>query len=90
MPRYLVETDAPAATELDAAVHLAGHRFPEIDVQRTYITHDTSGPQAWWVCRAPSESHLGRWAAAAGLRIASRWRVDGPSPAGAVIPTTKE
>jgi hypothetical protein len=64
MPRYLVETDLVDATQLDGAEGLAERRFPELSVERRYSTHDGTGVRVIWVCRAPSEAHVDRWAAA--------------------------
>ena len=69
MPRYLLKTDAIATAQIDAAVRLATQRFPEVAVED--ISTDDDGARTIWVCRAPSKTHVGRWAEAAHLAAAS-------------------
>jgi hypothetical protein len=75
MPRYLLETDLVAGGHVEGAEGLTVRRFPEIAVERRYSTQDRTGARAIWVCRAPSEAHIGRWAAALHLSVASVRRV---------------
>jgi hypothetical protein len=74
-----METDITAAstveTELAGAERLAAHRFPEVAVERRYVTEDGTTARAVWVCRAPSEAHLGRWAESAELNVTSVGRI---------------
>ena len=71
MPRYLLETLNTHGDHLDAAVDLASQRFPEIEVERCDTTGDGVDAHVLWTCRAPSETHLHRWAAAARVAVAS-------------------
>jgi hypothetical protein len=75
MPRYLLETGAVSGSRLDGAERLAAQRFPEISVERHYVTDDGTTARAVWVCRAPSETHLGRWAESAELTVTSMCRI---------------
>jgi hypothetical protein len=68
MPRYLLETDVLATPQIDAAVRLAAQRFPEIAVED--LTTDRHGTRTLLVCRAPSKTHVDRWAKAAHLAAA--------------------
>ena len=68
MPRFLLETDAVATPQIDAAVRLAAERFPEIAVED--LATDDNGTTSLWVCRAPSKTHVDRWASAAHLAAA--------------------
>jgi hypothetical protein len=60
---------------LDAAVDLAAQRFPEIEVERCDTTGDGDDARVLWTCRAPSETHLHRWAAGARFAVASLRRL---------------
>jgi hypothetical protein len=80
MPRYLLETDVTAPTDFDAAVDMATQRFPEVAVEHCYAEHHRIGARTWWVCQAPSETHVDRWAAAAHLSPLSLRHVDTLSP----------
>ena len=71
MPRYLLETLDGDGAHLDAAVDLTSVRFPEIDVQRCDTTGDGPNARVLWMCRAPSETHVHRWAAAAHFAVTS-------------------
>ena len=75
MPLFLFE--APPITDLqrDLALRLAAQRFPEISLERRYAEHDGGGRDVW-VCRAPSEDQLTRWAVAAELSLGEVRRVD--------------
>jgi hypothetical protein len=76
MPRYLLQTGTVAPSGSAAAMQLAARLFPEIAVEHCYVAHDAAGVRATWVCRAPSDTHLHRWAAASGLGPVSVQRVD--------------
>jgi hypothetical protein len=65
MPRYLLETEVIATVQIADAVRLAAQRFPEIAVEG--LSTDDSGTRTVWVCRAPSRTHVDRWAEAADL-----------------------
>jgi hypothetical protein len=65
MPRYLLKTHVIATPRIDAAVRLASQRFPEIAVEDVSV--DDTGARTLWLCRAPSETHVSRWAEAAQL-----------------------
>jgi hypothetical protein len=75
MPRYLLETVEGDSGHLDAAVDLAAQRFPEIELERCDTTGDGVDARVLWMCRAPSETHLHRWAAAARVAVASLRRL---------------
>jgi hypothetical protein len=82
MPLYLLEL-VPSAdaghAQLEAAVSLATRRFPEVEVERRYVVR-VDDPREVWVCRAPSEAHLTRWAAEAHLDVPSVSHVDAEMP----------
>jgi hypothetical protein len=78
MPRYLIETanEGGSLGELgelgELAVELVGRRFPEVSVERRFEADDGTGcPRELWLCTAPSEAHIRRWAAAADLSLRS-------------------
>ena len=70
MPRFLLETEADAAAQLAATRRLANQRFPEIAVEDRAVAGGLRD-HAYWVCRAPSEAHIGRWAEAIQLTVIS-------------------
>lgn len=76
MPRYLLEAKVVTASGSAAAIELAARRFPEVAVEHCYVAHDAAGARTTWVCRAPSEAHLQRWAATGGLPLVAVRRVD--------------
>jgi hypothetical protein len=76
MPRYLLQTGAVAPSGSAAAVQLATRLFPEIAVEHCYVAHDEVNAQTTWVCRAPSDAHLRRWANASGFGRISLQRID--------------
>ncbi len=76
MPRYLLQTGKGASSSSAAAMQLAARLFPEIAIEHCYVAHDEVGARATWVCRAPSDAHLHRWAEASGLGPVSVQRVD--------------
>jgi hypothetical protein len=79
VPRYLVETAAPDRLSAAAAADLAARKFPEVVLEQG--SDGPVGVPAVWVVRAPSRTHVGRWAAAAGLRPTVLRRLDRPVPA---------
>ncbi len=90
MPHFLVETTTTSRTGLLGAVRMAAERYPEIAIEDRFVAHDGPAREVW-VCRAPSSTHLQRWAAAAGLVLRSLdqihstpipdcwWRTDRPA-----------
>ena len=70
MPRFLLETEADAAVQLEATRRLASQRFPEVAIEDRAVAGGR-GDHAYWVCRAPSEAHIGRWASAIDLSVLS-------------------
>ena len=73
MPRYLVEFDAPDDGARQRARSLAMERFPEveIEVERSAAFEPESPGRELWECRAPSDTHIRRWATAAGFSNAT-------------------
>ena len=69
MPRYVFETRPIDETERDRVMTLAAQRFPELGIEHQ-STLDHDGP-AVWTCETPHQSHLLRWAAAAGIELSS-------------------
>ena len=67
MRRYVLGCRALSRLERDDAVELAAVRYPEIVIDHRYAAHD-EGLDVW-VCQAPSENHLRRWAAAAKFTV---------------------
>jgi hypothetical protein len=68
VPRYLLEARTISRARRDAAAGLAATRFPEVVVDLRYAAHEQEGVDVW-VCRAPSELHVRRWARTAGLDV---------------------
>lgn len=68
MPRYVLGCRAVTRSKREIASHLAATRFPEITVDLRFAAHDDDGLDMW-VCRAPSENHIRRWAADAALGV---------------------
>jgi len=79
MPRYLVETQATGALQHDRAAQLVAQRFPEIAVEHHYTAHDDVSTRELLACRAPSRTHVERWAEAARLPLRSVEEVDSTS-----------
>jgi hypothetical protein len=75
MPHYLFETGLTSGPHVDAAIALSTQRFPEVALEHRYAAHDDNRREVW-VCRAPNEAHLQRWAAAAHLELWSLQHVD--------------
>lgn len=67
MPRFEMRCSGLTADRRDAAAHVLVSRFPEVEV----IAERHEDTAHVWVCVAPSETHLRRWASAARLRIRS-------------------
>ena len=76
MPRYLFETNVTNGPQRDSAERLAATRFPEVAVEHRFTAHDGDSGSELWVCRAPSASHVHRFAIAARLSLASLRHVD--------------
>lgn len=68
MPLYTFVTTALATADRDRVVELAATRFPEVAVEPNQADVDGSD-RITWVCEAPNESHLQRWARAAALEL---------------------
>ena len=82
MPRYVLETRTVTHVSRDEVAVLAATRFPEVVIDLRLAAHEAEGVDVW-VCRAPSEAHLRRLAAAAGLDVHLVQSVDtdhGPPP----------
>jgi len=71
MPRYLLETSATTGPDRDRASAAAAHRFPEVAIEHRFTAQDDSSSRDIWVCRAPSEAHVRRWAHACHLGLAA-------------------
>lgn len=69
MPRFVFETDVVSGAQLDAAMRLSQRRFPEIAIEMLCASSDRE--RVRWVCRAPSLTHVDRWAALSGLPVES-------------------
>lgn len=76
MPRYLFETPLLDDTARERAGRVAAERFPEMEIEHTYVTERDDVSREVWVCRAPSASHVERWAAATQLPLGVVRRVD--------------
>jgi hypothetical protein len=89
MPLYLLEF-APSldsgGAQIEAAVSLATRRFPEVAVERRYVVR-VEDPREMWVCRAPSEVHVTRWAAEARLGVPTVSHVDAENPPWTAVTT---
>jgi hypothetical protein len=70
MPRFNMETTAVGGDAQHRAVGLATRRFPEIAVEEGPTPDGAEGIDRW-LCRAPSASHVRRWAEAARLPLRS-------------------
>ena len=79
MRRFIFETSDQTAADVAAALALAATRFPEVDVEHRYIGRGESRRELW-VCTAPSEMHVARWAAAAAFPVAEIGQVDDVAP----------
>ena len=76
MPRYLIETSGWMRLHCKTAARLVAHRFPELTFEYSGAAEPTTSGRDEWLCRAPSEAHVRRWAAAAGVCIQALRRVD--------------
>lgn len=76
MPHYLFETEGASEPQRSSGPHLAAWRFPEVAVEHRYAAHGVPHGKELWVCRAPSEAHVHRWAAASDLELAALRHVD--------------
>ena len=77
MPRFVVETLPVDEARRATAQTLLRTRFPELAIHQ--ISSEPAADR--WGCRAPSEAHLHRWAAASQLVIKSLRRTDAASSA---------
>ena len=69
MPRYELRVPPIAPADVGRAIDTIPRRFPEIEViERRY---DDTNQVDVWICRAPSVSHLERWASASALPLAT-------------------
>ena len=68
MPVFTFVTTALATGDRDRVVELAATRFPEVALGPNQADVDGSD-RITWVCEAPNESHLLRWARAAALEL---------------------
>jgi hypothetical protein len=78
---------------------MGDQRFPEVAVERRYSPHADGANREVWVCRAPSEAHVKRWADATCIAPVGLRHVDAlvaspayePNPEGdsmSTVPTT--
>jgi hypothetical protein len=67
MPRYEVRITIPWVTDRSRAVDVLARRFPEIDVIEQH--QDRVAREEVWICRAPSATHVERWATESDLRF---------------------
>ena len=67
MPRYEVRLTVASVTERSRAVDVLARRFPEIDVIEQH--RDGVAREEVWICRAPSATHVERWATESALRF---------------------
>jgi hypothetical protein len=81
MPRYLVEFDAVDEPARQRARSLAVERFPEveIEVERSAALDPGTAGRELWECRAPSDTHVRRWTAAAGFSNATTRQTRSPN-----------
>ena len=68
VPRFLIEPRGPWPGDL-AAVGSWHDRFPEVGIDHRYLTVDDPVGREFWVCRAPSETHIRRWTDALGVPV---------------------
>ena len=61
MPRYEVRLTVASVTERSRAVDVLARRFPEIDVIEQHRGRMPLDDEVW-ICRAPSVTHIERWA----------------------------
>jgi hypothetical protein len=88
MSRYLFETGPGSECEVERALALVSHRFPEIVVERLYTAHSGRGGVVW-VCRAPNAAQMRRWAQAGRLRLSHLREVDVIGPGNDSATTTE-
>ena len=70
MPRFQVLADRPEGQDIDLALHDVEDRFPEVAIEATGVGEGREPAGAVRLaCRAPSESHVRRCLAAAGLLV---------------------
>jgi hypothetical protein len=66
MPRYMFRVTGSSAVDVEAALSVAASRFPEIGVEHRFLGRGEHRSEVW-VCTAPSETHVVRWATAVSL-----------------------
>jgi hypothetical protein len=69
MPSYQVLADPPGGRDIDTALHGVEDRFPEVAIERSGGEWSARYGAVRLACRAPSESHVRRCLAAAGLLV---------------------
>ena len=79
MPSYVLGTRTTTRANRDALAELTATRHPEVLVELRFAAHDNDGLDVW-ICRAPSETHIRRWAAAADLELRLLQPVDAQQP----------
>jgi hypothetical protein len=72
----LFETSPPGQAQRETAVRLIAERFPEVMVENSYPALREGFGRDRWLCRAPSEAHVRRWAAAAGVQVSDLHTLD--------------
>lgn len=70
MPLFLVQARPITDAESQHAVRVAVERYPEVGLQMHYADHHGAGEDLW-VCRAPTQDHLRRWATAADIPLST-------------------
>ena len=83
MPSYMLGTGTTTRAQREKLAALTATRHPEVLVDLRYAAHDDDGLDVW-ICRAPSEIHIRRWAAEADLKLRLLQRVDADKPPGAI------
>jgi hypothetical protein len=68
MPSYVLGAGATTRAQRDALAELTVTRHPEVLVDVRYAAHDDNGLD-FWICRAPSDTHIRRWASAGHLDV---------------------
>jgi hypothetical protein len=69
MPRYVFATAPTSQAAADWAMRLVSRRFPELEIEHRTTMEGEAAAHDTWVCHAPNESHVLRWAIAAGLEL---------------------
>lgn len=69
MRRYLLETSATDSDTTQRAPATAAQRYPEVIIEASYVPLDDATANGVWICLAPTERHVRRWATAAHLDV---------------------